>query len=188
LDLIIIVCRTTSSSQTATGRSAKHRKRGSTEDSVGLYAVQCHKCYKWSTVPKEEFETLRENFTKDPWFCSRRPDCSCEDDADIEYDNSHIWVFDNPNIPKPPPGTERLVIMRSDYSEMDPYYVMPNGKHAKCAGDVDKFLEANPEYKNRMSASDFSFAPLKVVEETVPRNSGRKAAKAKKQKARHKSD
>ena len=78
--------------------------------------------------------------------------------------------------------------MRSDYSEMDPYYVMPNGKHAKCAGDVDKFLEANPEYKNRMSASDFSFAPLKVVEETVPRNSGRKAAKAKKQKARHKSD
>ncbi|CAD6333863.1 unnamed protein product [Miscanthus lutarioriparius] len=156
------------------------RKRGSTKDYVALYAVQCYKCYKWSTVPKEEFETLRENFTKDPWFCSRRPDCSCEDVADIEYDSSRIWVLDNPNIPKPPPGTERLVIM-SDYSKIDTYYVMPNGKRARCAGDVDKFLEANPEYKNRISASDFSFAPLKVVEETVSHNSAWKAAKAKKQ-------
>jgi len=147
-----------------------------------LHAVQCYKCYKWSTVPKEEFETLRENFTKDPWFCSRQPDCSCEDVADIEYDSSRIWVLDNPNIPKPPPGTERLVIM-SDYSKIDTYYVMPNGKRARCAGDMDKFLEANPEYKNRLSASDFSFAPLKVVEETVSHNSAWKAAKAKKQKA-----
>ena len=71
--------------------------------------------------------------------------------------------------------------MRSDYSKMDTYYVMPNGKRARCAGDVDKFLEANPEYKSRISASDFSFAPPKVVEETVSHNSAWKAAKAKKQ-------
>ncbi|CAD6272182.1 unnamed protein product [Miscanthus lutarioriparius] len=68
----------------------------------------------------------------------------------------------------------------SDYSKIDTYYVMPNGKRARCAGDMDKFLEA---YKNRLSASDFSFAPLKVVEETVSHNSAWKAAKAKKQKA-----
>jgi hypothetical protein len=129
--------------------------------------VQCYKCYKWRTVPKEEFETLRENFTKDPWFCSRRPDCSCEDDADIEYDSSRIWVLDTPNIPKPPPETERLVIMGGDYTRMDTYYVMPNGKRARCAGDVDKFLDANPAYKSRISASDFDFAPPEVVEETV---------------------
>ena len=86
------------------------------------------------------------------------------------------------NKKKPPPGTERLMIM-SDYSKIDTYYVMPNGKRARCAGDMDKFLEANPEYKSRISASDFSFAPPKVVEETVSHNSAWKAAKAKKQKA-----
>lgn len=158
------------------------RERGSTKDSVGMYAVQCCECYKWRMISsKEEFETVRENFTENPWYCSRRPDCSCENPADIEYDNTRIWVIDKPNIPKPPPETERLVIMRSDYSKMDTYYVMPNGKRARCAGDVDKFLEANPEYKNRLSASDFSFAPPKVVEETVSHNSTWKAAKAKKQ-------
>ncbi|OEL24013.1 Methyl-CpG-binding domain-containing protein 4 [Dichanthelium oligosanthes] len=139
-------------------------------------------CYKWREIPtKDEFETLRENFTEDPWFCSRRPDCSCEDPADIEYDNSRIWVIDKPNIPKPPPETERLVIMRRDFTKMDTYYVMPNGKRARCAGDVDKFLEANPEYQTRISPSDFSFAPPKVLEETVSNNSAWKAAKAKKQ-------
>ncbi|RLN00198.1 methyl-CpG-binding domain-containing protein 4-like [Panicum miliaceum] len=158
------------------------RKRGSTKDSVGLYAVQCYVCYKWRMIPtKEEFETLREKFTEDPWFCSRRPECSCDDPADIEYDSSRIWVIDKPNIPKPPPETERLVIMRRDFTKMDTYYVMPNGKRARCAGDVDKFLEANPEYKNRISVSDFNFAPPKVVEETVSHNSAWKAAKAKKQ-------
>jgi len=162
--------------------AAFQRKRGSTKDSVGVYAVQCYMCYKWRMIPtKEEFETLRENFTENPWFCSRRPDCSCDDPADIEYDSSRIWVIDRPNIPKPPPETERLVIMRRDFTKMDTYYVMPNGKRARCAGDVDKFLEANPEYKNRISVSAFNFAPPKVVEETVSHNSAWKAAKAKKQ-------
>ncbi|CAL5094863.1 unnamed protein product [Urochloa decumbens] len=158
------------------------RKRGSTKDSVGLYAVQCYKCYKWRMVPtKEEFETLRENFTEDPWFCSRREDCSCDDPADLEYDNTRVWVMDKPNIPKPPPETERLVIMRRDFTKMDTYYVMPNGKRARCAGDVDKFLEAFPGYKDRISTSDFNFAPPKIVEDTVSHNPSWIAAKAKKQ-------
>ncbi|KAK3138811.1 hypothetical protein QOZ80_5AG0373690 [Eleusine coracana subsp. coracana] len=136
--------------------TGSQKKRGPPKDSVGLYAVQCSECHK-------------------------RQDCSCDDPGDIEYDNTRIWVIDKPNIPKPPPETERLVIMRSDYTKMDTYYVMPNGKRARCTGDVDKFLEAHPEYKDRISVSSFSFAPPKIVEDTVSHNSAWKAAKAKKQ-------
>uniref|UniRef100_A0A0D9WGC4 MBD domain-containing protein n=1 Tax=Leersia perrieri TaxID=77586 RepID=A0A0D9WGC4_9ORYZ len=158
------------------------RKRGSSTDSIGMYAVQCCKCHKWRKVPtKDEFETIRENFTEEPWYCSKRPECSCEDTADIEYDSSRIWVIDKPNIPKPPPGTERLVIMRGDLSKMDTYYVMPNGKRARCTADVDKFLEANPQYKDRLPVESFSFATPKIVEDTVSHSSAWKAGKAKKQ-------
>uniref|UniRef100_A0A0E0PMB2 MBD domain-containing protein n=1 Tax=Oryza rufipogon TaxID=4529 RepID=A0A0E0PMB2_ORYRU len=152
------------------------------DHSIGMYAVQCCECHKWRKVPtKDEFETIRENFTEEPWHCSRRPDCSCEDPADIEYDSSRIWVLDKPNIPKPPAGTERLVIMRGDLSKMDTYYVMPNGKRVRCTAEVDKFLEANPQYKDRFSVESFSFTTPKIVEETVSHNSVWKSGKAKKQ-------
>uniref|UniRef100_A0A0E0L2D9 MBD domain-containing protein n=1 Tax=Oryza punctata TaxID=4537 RepID=A0A0E0L2D9_ORYPU len=158
------------------------RKRGSSTDSIGMYAVQCCECHKWRKVPtKDEFETIRENFIEEPWHCSKRPDCSCEDAADIEYDSSRIWVLDKPNIPKPPAGTERLVIMRGDLSKMDTYYVMPNGKRVRCTAEVDKFLEANPQYKDRFSVESFSFTTPKIVEETVSHNSVWKSGKAKKQ-------
>jgi hypothetical protein len=71
--------------------------------------------------------------------------------------------------------------MRRDYTKMDTYYVMPKGKRARCTTDVDKFLEAHPEYKDRISVSSFSFAPPKIVEETVSHNSAWKAAKVRKQ-------
>jgi len=161
--------------------SSSQRKRGSTE-SVGLYAVQCSDCLKWRTVPtKDEFETIRENLTADPWFCSKRPDCSCEDPADIEYDNSRIWVIDRPNIPKPPPSTDRLVVMRGDLTKMDIYYVMPNGKRAKGIGEVQRFLETNPEYKDSFSLERFSFTVPKIDEETVSNSSAWKPKKAKKE-------
>ncbi|KAK1696661.1 hypothetical protein QYE76_013358 [Lolium multiflorum] len=161
--------------------SSSQRKRGSTE-SIGLYAVQCCECYKWRTIPtKDEFETIRENFTADPWFCSKRPDCTCKDPADIEYDSSRIWVIDKPNIPKPPPNTERLVIMRGDLTKTDIYYVLPNGKRAKGTGDVQKFLDANPEYKDSLSLESFSFTMPKIVEETVSNSSAWKTKKTKKQ-------
>lgn len=147
-----------------------------------MYAVQCCECHKWRTVPtKEEFETLRENFTDDPWVCTKRLDCSCKDPGDIEYDSSRIWVIDKPNIPKPPPKTDRLAVMRGDLSKLDIYYVMPNGKRARCTGDVQKFLDANPDYKDRISVESFSFATPKIVEETVSHSSAWKAGKAKKQ-------
>ncbi|XP_004967077.1 methyl-CpG-binding domain-containing protein 4 [Setaria italica] len=155
------------------------RNRGSTTHPIGLYAVQCYECDQWRTVPtQEEFEKIRENFTKDKWVCTKKPNCSCKDPADIEYDSSRIWVIDRPGIPKAPPETERQVVLRSDLSRMDTYYIMPTGKRIKGASDLDKFLEANPHYKGRMSASDFNFATPKVVEETV---SAWKAAMAKEQ-------
>uniref|UniRef100_A0ACD5XXM2 Uncharacterized protein n=1 Tax=Avena sativa TaxID=4498 RepID=A0ACD5XXM2_AVESA len=151
----------------ATPAPSSQRKRGRRE-SVGLFAIQCCDCQKWRTVPtKDEFETIRENLTEDPWFCSKRPNCSCEDPADIEYDNSRIWVIDRPNIPKPPPETERLAIIRRDLTAMDICYVLPNGQRAKSMADVQKFLDANPEYKDSLSVESFNFTLPKVVEETV---------------------
>ncbi|OEL15980.1 Methyl-CpG-binding domain-containing protein 4, partial [Dichanthelium oligosanthes] len=144
-----------------------------------LYAVQCYDCHKWRTVPtQEEFETLRENFTKDKWCRSKRPGCSCKDPAEIEYDSSRIWVVDEPDISKAPPEIQRQVLM-SDLSKMDTYYFMPTGERIDRADVVDKFLEANPWYKDsNMSASDFKCEAPVVVEETV---SAWKAAKAKEQ-------
>jgi hypothetical protein len=134
--------------------------------------VQCCECHKWRTIStKDEFETLRENFTEDPWFCSKRHGCSCEDPADIEYDNSRIWVVDTPNIPKPPPQTERVVIMSDDLAKMDIHYVMPNGKHAKNSGDVQEFLDTNPEYKDSLSVESFNFTTPEIDKETVSHDS-----------------
>jgi hypothetical protein len=142
-------------------------KRGS-RGSTGVYTVQCCECQKFRTVPtKDEYETIRENFTEDPWFCSKRHGCSCEDPADIEYDSSRIWVIDMPNIPKPPPETERLEIMRRDLTKMNIQYVMPNGKRARRSGDVQEFLDTNPEYKDSFSVESFSFKTPKVDKETV---------------------
>jgi hypothetical protein len=136
--------------------------------SIGLYTVQCCECHKWRTVPtKDEFETIRENFIEDPWFCSKRHGCSCEDPADIEYDSSRIWVTDRPNIPKPPPQTERIATMRRNLTKMDIHYVMPNGKRARSSVDVQEFLNANPEYKDSFSVESFSFTTPKVDKETI---------------------
>ncbi|OAY74581.1 methyl-CpG-binding domain-containing protein 4-like [Ananas comosus] len=154
-------------------------KKRKSNDSINAYSVQCENCLKWRLIPtKEEYETIRHNFIDDPWVCSKKPNASCDDPAgDIEYDNTRIWVIDKPNIPKPPPDTERILIMRKDLSKMDTYYIMPKGgKKARCSGDVEKFLEANPEYKDTMSVSSFSFTAPKIMEETVSRNSEVKAS------------
>ncbi|CAM0885773.1 unnamed protein product [Alopecurus aequalis] len=132
---------------------------------VSMFAVQCCDCHKWRMIPtKDEFETIRENFTEDPWFCGRKPGCSCEDPADIEYDNSRIWVIDMPDIPKPPPNTERLAIMRRDLANMDICYVLPDGEYAKCPGDVQEFLDKNPEYKDIISVESFNFTVPRVAD------------------------
>ncbi|KAJ4786378.1 Methyl-CpG-binding domain-containing protein 1 [Rhynchospora pubera] len=143
-------------------------KPANLKDSIGAYAVQCFRCFKWRLIPtKEDFEAIREHFTEDPWHCAKMPNNSCNKPADIEYDTTRIWVIDRPNIPKAPANTERLVMMRKDLSKMDIYYLMPNGKRVRGTNDVAKFLQSHPQYKKRMSISKFCFVSPKIAEETV---------------------
>ncbi|XP_006655307.2 methyl-CpG-binding domain-containing protein 4-like [Oryza brachyantha] len=149
-------------------------------DSVTMYAIQCCECEKWRIIPtKEEFEKIRMNFSVELWFCRKKPNCSCEHPEDIQYDSSRIWVLDRPSIPKPPPETRRLVIMRTDLSKMDAYYVMPNGKRVRAKTDVDRFLAENPEYAATLPASSFNFSTPKIVKETVSESAKWVIAKAK---------
>ncbi|XP_008795091.2 uncharacterized protein LOC103710935 [Phoenix dactylifera] len=152
---------------------------------AGAYAVQCGKCFKFRLIPtKEEFETIRHNFIEDPWFCNKNPNVSCDDPSDIELDATQIWVADKPNVPKAPPNTERMLTMRKDLSKMDCSYIMPNGKRVRSTVEVEKFLEAHPEYEDQFSVSSFSFTSPKIMEELVSRNmEGRESAKSMKLKA-----
>ncbi|WOL15779.1 hypothetical protein Cni_G24560 [Canna indica] len=136
---------------------------------VGAYAVQCEKCSKWRLIPsKEEYEAIRQNLIEDPWFCHKKPNISCDDPCDIEYDNSRVWALDKPNLPKTPAGAQRLLSMRSDYSKMDVYYNMPNGKKLRSTVEVERFFEVYPEFKSTMSPADFSFTSPKIPEEMIP--------------------
>ncbi|KAG0453639.1 hypothetical protein HPP92_024943 [Vanilla planifolia] len=117
-----------------------------------------------------------------PGTATKRPNVSCDDDADIEYDTSRLWVIDKPNLPKTPPGTTRMLIMRRDLSKLDAHYIMPNGKRLRSSVEVEKFLNAHPEYKEKFSASEFSFTTPKVWLDMVPRRSERSSTKSKKMK------
>ncbi|KAK1696618.1 hypothetical protein QYE76_013315 [Lolium multiflorum] len=108
-----------------------------------MYVVMCYRCRKWREIPtKQEFEAIRERGEEDPWFCGRDPGAgrSCEQPEDIPYDSSRIWAKDRLGIPRPPPETERVLIMRGDLSKMDTYYLMPNGKRARSVADVERLL------------------------------------------------
>jgi hypothetical protein len=146
-----------------------------------MYVAMCYRCKKWRVIPtKQEFEAIRERGEEDPWFCGRDPGAgrSCEQPEDIPYDSSRIWAMDKLGIPRPPPETERVLIMRGDLSKMDTYYLMPNGKRARSVADVERFLKENPGYRATMPASRFSFAMPKIVRETVEECSQWRAVKA----------
>jgi len=152
----------------------------------GLYAVQCGKCSKWRLIPtKEEYETIRESFIENPWFCDRKPEVSCDDPADIEYNTSRLWAIDKPNLPKTPPNTKRKLSLRKDLSKFDTQYVMPNGKKVRSTAEVERFLEAYPEYKDQFSVSNFSFSTPKIMEDMVPRNPGGEVASGSNKKVEH---
>ncbi|KAL5701584.1 Methyl-CpG-binding domain protein 4 [Ranunculus cassubicifolius] len=141
--------------------------------SVSLFAVQCGKCFKWRVIPtQEEYEEIRHSFTDDPFTCNKKTDTTCEEPADIEYDETRTWVVDKPNIPKTPTGFKRGLTLRRDYSRMDAYYTVPNGnKKVRAPAEVEKFLEDNPQYKEAgVSVSDFNFVTPKVMEDTIPKD------------------
>ncbi|KAG6647692.1 hypothetical protein CIPAW_07G096300 [Carya illinoinensis] len=118
--------------------------------SISKYAAQCGKCFKWRLFDTQvEFEDIRSKFIEEPFYCDRKPDVSCEDPADIEYDASRTWVIDKPNIPKTPEGFKRILIVRKDFSKLDSYYSTP---------------------------TDFDFSTPKIMEETIPEHVVRKAS------------
>lgn len=146
----------------------KPSAKKSTSGSIDIYAVQCGKCHKWRVInSQEEYEDIRSNFSGNPFVCSRKPDISCEDAADIEYDASRTWVLDKPNLPKTPEGFKRSLVLRRDFTKLDAYYIAPSGKKMRTRNEIAAFLEANPEYKG-VSISEFSFHCPKIMEETIP--------------------
>ncbi|OIT20515.1 PREDICTED: methyl-CpG-binding domain-containing protein 4-like [Nicotiana attenuata] len=149
--------------------------------SVSIWAAQCGKCLKWRMIStQEEFEEIRSKFIEEPFFCNKKPNVSCDDPADIEYDSSRTWVIDKPNTPKTPNGFKRNMTLRRDYSKMDIYYVTPTGKRVRSSTELATFLQQNPEFSD-LSVSDFSFTSPKVMDDTIPSsdvlaNSNKKAA------------
>lgn len=142
---------------------------------VDVWSVQCGECFKWRLIPtEEEFEEIRSNFTDDPFVCSKKSCVSCDDPADIEYNNSRVWVSHKPCIPKTPAGFKRRLVMRKDFSKMDCYYDAPNGKRFRCLNDVSKFLNKNPEYAKDISTADFSFSVPKIMGDAVPSDVGKR--------------
>lgn len=159
------------------------QKSKAPSDSIGAFAVQCDKCFKWRLIPtKEEYETIRETFIEDPWRCDKRPNVTCDDPGDVEYDTSRLWVIDKPNIPKPPAETKRMLVMRKDLSKLDANYIMPTGKRTRSSVEVEKFLDANPVYRERFSAENFSFTTPKILEDMVPRKFGGKSQSSSRSK------
>ncbi|KAL9263502.1 Methyl-CpG-binding domain-containing protein [Drosera capensis] len=145
-------------------RRDKSKPRGS----VDVFAAQCAKCHKWRTLDSlEEYEELRSRFIEDPFHCDKKPNVSCDDPADIEYDNTKTWVIDKPNIPKTPPGFKRELILRRDFSKMDAHYITPTGKKVRSRSEVAAFVKENPQYKD-VNIDDFNFTVPKVMEDTIP--------------------
>ncbi|GMH20486.1 hypothetical protein Nepgr_022327 [Nepenthes gracilis] len=142
----------------------KSKPRGS----VDLYAAQCGKCLKWRTIDTlEGYEEMRSRFLEDPFFCDKKPNVSCDDPADIEYDTTRTWVIDKPNIPKTPTGFRRELILRRDFSKLDAHYITPTGKRVRSRAEVAAFLKENPEYEN-VNLDHFNFTVPKVMEDTIP--------------------
>ncbi|XP_028067436.1 methyl-CpG-binding domain-containing protein 4 [Camellia sinensis] len=149
-------------------KSSTSKKRQPQNAKVSVYAAQCGECFKWREIPtQEEFEDIRSRFIEDPFFCNKKANVSCDDPADIEYDATRIWAIDKPNLPKTPPGFQRELVLRRDFSKMDTYYVTPSGRKEKALSGIASFLEANPEY-NGISVSDFSFTTPKLMSDTIP--------------------
>ncbi|KMT13381.1 hypothetical protein BVRB_4g084180 [Beta vulgaris subsp. vulgaris] len=158
----------------ATPASTKKTQAG--PNTIGLYAVQCGECFKWRLIPnEEEYEVIRSKLLEEPFTCSKKPNTSCNDLADIEKDATRTWVIDKPNIPRTPVGFKRKLVLRRDFSKLDAHYVTPTGKKVRSGTEVAKYLEENPDIKG-VSVGEFSFTVPKVVEETIPKDVERKSS------------
>ncbi|XP_027935013.1 methyl-CpG-binding domain-containing protein 4-like [Vigna unguiculata] len=140
----------------------------SSQGSVDIYAAQCKNCLKWRVIDtQEEFEEIRSKATEEPFVCSRKDNCSCDEPADIEYDSTRTWVIDKPNLPKTPQGFKRSLVLRKDYSKLDAYYITPSGKKLRTRNEIGAFLKDNPEFKG-VTVADFDFSSPKIMQDTIP--------------------
>lgn len=150
---------------------SQQRSRQPVQNSVSVYAAQCDKCLKWRVIStQEEFEEIRSKIIEEPFYCSKRPQVTCDDPADIEYDATRTWVIDKPNLPKTPKGFKRILVLRKDYSKIDVYYITPLGKKVRTRNEVAAFLKANPDYEGTVSPEDFVFTIPKIMMDTIPEN------------------
>ncbi|XP_073300301.1 methyl-CpG-binding domain-containing protein 4-like [Primulina huaijiensis] len=151
-------------------KSSQRNKRqsGDALKQVDIWTAQCGECFKWRTIPTvEEYEEIRSKIIEDPFICSKKDGVTCEDPADIEYNNSRTWLLDKPNLPKTPVGFKRRIVIRRDFSRLDCYYDTPNGRVLRASTQVGRFLSDKPVYNN-ISVSDFSFTGPKIMEDTLP--------------------
>lgn len=86
------------------------------------FTVQCNACGKWRSVPsKEQYHDISDRKYERPWVCKEaqawRENASCEDPSDIsENEPSILWAVDETDIPKPPAGFARKVVVRGERS------------------------------------------------------------------------
>lgn len=141
--------------------------------------MQCGECFKWRLISnEEEYEVIRSKLLEEPFTCTKKPNVTCNDPADIEKDATRTWVIDKPNIPRTPVGFKRKLVLRRDFSKLDAHYVTPTGKKVRSTTEVAKYLEENPDVKD-VSVTDFSFTVPKVVEETIPKEAMERKASAR---------
>jgi hypothetical protein len=135
---------------------------------IDIYAAKCKLCMKWRVIDtQEEFEEICHKIIQEPFDCSKKANCSCDDPADIEYDSSRTWAIYKPNIPKTPQGFKRTLVLRKDYSKFDSYYITPTGKRLRSCNDMAVYLKDHPQLSG-VSASDFDFSSPKIMQDTVP--------------------
>lgn len=153
---------------------------------IGAYAVQCVKCFKWRFIPsKEQYEAIRHCASEDPWVCNKasvwRPNASCDDPTDLSQDVTRMWIIDKPDIPRPPTGWERLLSLRGEGTRFaDVYYITPSGKKLRSMVEIEKFLKKQPQYaKEGIDISQFSYHVPRPLHEVNPRK--RTAAEAQNQ-------
>ncbi|KAL8166691.1 hypothetical protein V2J09_008190, partial [Rumex salicifolius] len=129
-------------------------------DPQELFAVQCGECSKWRLIPTEdEYKEIRSKSIEETFECSKKPNLTCKDAADIKYDCSRTSQKHQLD------SRENLCSER----------ISPTGKKLRSGTEVARFLDGNPNIQG-VHLKDFSFAVPKIIDETVPKDVERKVS------------
>lgn len=144
---------------------------------VGAFTIQCSRCLQWRRIPtQEKYEEIRESILQEPFYCENaiewQPDASCSDPADISPERGGFWAIDKPNIPRSPPGWQRILKLRGEGGTRfaDVYYVSPSGKRLRSKIEIERHLIENPEYERLgINSAKFSFKTPRPLQENYVR-------------------